>query len=198
MSQPTHRSVRRERESDDPFDVDPAFITSAHLRRRRCRRHAQVSEIKFTFDGNKPSGERVVADSVTVAGEPLDREKEYVVACLDLAASGKARAGARAVLGAGCWVPPTGTRLRKTMYRLQSATIRRLKSSSFGVLVCSRVAGGVRGVHPRPRGEGRRAELGPEDAGAWLTAERQCPTARPPQPGARVSSVCSVDVDQRH
>lgn len=51
-----------------------------------------MSEIKFTFDGNKPAGERVVADSVMVQGEKLDLEKEYVVACLEIAATGKARA----------------------------------------------------------------------------------------------------------
>ena len=47
-----------------------------------------VSNMKFTFDGNKPAGERVVADSVVVGGAPLDLEKEYSVSCLDFAAKG--------------------------------------------------------------------------------------------------------------
>lgn len=51
-------------------------------------RFPQVSNLTFTFDGNKPAGERVLADSIKVAGEPVDPEREYSVACLDFAAKG--------------------------------------------------------------------------------------------------------------
>ena len=51
-------------------------------------RFPQVSNMAFTFDGNKPSGERVVADSITVGGEPVDPEREYSCVCLDFAAKG--------------------------------------------------------------------------------------------------------------
>lgn len=67
----------------------------SHRRRKALSSHStvspQVSNIKFTFDGRLPSGARVIAESVSVAGAPLELGKEYVVACLDLAASGKAR-----------------------------------------------------------------------------------------------------------
>lgn len=51
----------------------------------------QISNMMFTFDGNQPTGSRVLHESVSVAGKPLDLEREYVVACLDIAASGKVR-----------------------------------------------------------------------------------------------------------
>jgi len=48
-----------------------------------------MSNLTFTFDGNKPAGERVEREGITVGGEPLDLEKEYKVAGLDFALKGK-------------------------------------------------------------------------------------------------------------
>ena len=48
--------------------------------------YLQVSGIVVTFDPAKPAGERVV--SVTVAGEPLDPDREYIVATNDFLAAG--------------------------------------------------------------------------------------------------------------
>ena len=45
-----------------------------------------VSGMEITFDPAKPAGERIV--SATVAGEPLDPNKEYIVATNDFLAAG--------------------------------------------------------------------------------------------------------------
>jgi 2',3'-cyclic-nucleotide 2'-phosphodiesterase (5'-nucleotidase family) len=49
-------------------------------------RFPQVSGLRFTFDAARPVGQRVGA--ITVAGEPLQVEREYTVATLDFIASG--------------------------------------------------------------------------------------------------------------
>lgn len=52
-------------------------------------RFLQVSNIHFTFDGRQPAGHRVVPKSVEVAGEILDEDRRYSVACIDFTAMGK-------------------------------------------------------------------------------------------------------------
>lgn len=41
----------------------------------------QVSGLTFAFDSDKPSGSRVVRDSVRVAGEPLQLDTRYKASC---------------------------------------------------------------------------------------------------------------------
>merc|ERR1712151_106131 len=52
-------------------------------------RFAQVSGIVFTFDAAKPSGARVVQDSVRIDGKDIDKEKKYTIATKDYLRQGK-------------------------------------------------------------------------------------------------------------
>ncbi len=40
----------------------------------------QVSGLSFTFDPSQPPGQRIVAGSARVRGEPLQRERSYSLA----------------------------------------------------------------------------------------------------------------------
>lgn len=50
---------------------------------------AQVSNVFFDFDGKKPSGSRVIRESVHIGEEPLDLERRYTVGTKDYLLSGK-------------------------------------------------------------------------------------------------------------
>jgi len=52
-------------------------------------RFAQVSGVKFTFDAAKPSGSRIVQDSIFVGSEPFDRTRNYKVCTKDYLRQGK-------------------------------------------------------------------------------------------------------------
>jgi 5'-nucleotidase len=52
-------------------------------------RFPQVSNIEFTFDQSKPPDSRIVANSVTVAGEPLDLTRIYKLATRGYMGRGK-------------------------------------------------------------------------------------------------------------
>jgi 5'-nucleotidase, C-terminal domain len=48
-----------------------------------------VSNIFFDFDGRKPSGSRVIVESVQVGDEPLDPNRHYAVGTKNYLLSGK-------------------------------------------------------------------------------------------------------------
>eukprot|EP00929_Paragymnodinium_shiwhaense_P113635 TRINITY_DN81924_c0_g1_i1.p1 TRINITY_DN81924_c0_g1~~TRINITY_DN81924_c0_g1_i1.p1 ORF type:complete len:1781 (+),score=505.68 TRINITY_DN81924_c0_g1_i1:112-5454(+) len=52
-------------------------------------RFAQVSGVTFSFDASKPGGERVLRDTVKVAGKPLENDKLYKIVTKDYLRQGK-------------------------------------------------------------------------------------------------------------
>ena len=70
-------------------DVLETLETGVSSWPKREGRFLQVSGITFKFDPSKPSGSRIVPGSVTVAGTPLDLEKNYRVATKAYLRSGK-------------------------------------------------------------------------------------------------------------
>jgi 5'-nucleotidase len=70
-------------------DVLETLETGVSSWPKREGRFLQVSGITFSFDPRKPAGSRLVPGSVTVAGEPLDLNKNYRVATKAYLRSGK-------------------------------------------------------------------------------------------------------------